>query len=407
MKILLMHRNFPAQFIHIASALGKMKEHQVLFLTGREDAEMEGVQKIVYKRLGAASSEIHPYLRSVEDTVLDGQAAAEAAIKLREQGFIPDLIYGASGWGPTLYMKDIFPKTPMLGYFEWFYNAHGADVDFGVKSVKADDEARLRIKNAPILLDLQACDRGICPTYWQHSQFPPEYAQKISVLHDGIDTDECCPKATTGLSLPQQGIDLTMGEEIITYVGRGMEPYRGFPQFMHALELVLKRRPKAHAVIVGNEGSFYSAPPSNGKSFKEIMLERLDLDLNRVHFTGPLSRELYLKVLQASSTHVYLTVPFVLSWSFLEAMSCGCSIVASSTKPVMEVVNDGVNGYLVNMLSPTEIAAKVEEALENKTASKVIGYRARETVLERYSLMRLLPRHFQIMNEVVMNGRME
>lgn len=405
MNILLMHRNFPAQFVHIADYLRRFSEHKVVFLTNRADVDMSGVHKVVYQTKRAVSKKTHSFLQGLEEAVLEGQAAEEATFALKQQGFRPDVIYGHSGWGAPLFMKDVYPDVPLMGYFEWFYHPYGADVDFGGRTVTPDDEARLRMKNTPILLDLEACSCGVSPTYWQQSRFPLEYVNKIKVIHDGVNTQWCAPKPGP-LVLPDKGLDLSQVPEIITYVGRGMEPYRGFPQFMEALDIVLRRRPQAHAVIVGNQKDvFYSPQRRDGKSYKDIVLETLDLDMTRVHFTGHLPKHQYLQVLQASSVHVYLTVPFVLSWSMLEAMSCGCMLVASDTQPVREVVNHGVTGLLADMLKPQELAERIEEALVEKRQAQAMRRRARELILDRYDLNRVLPRHLELIQQVAQAGR--
>jgi glycosyltransferase involved in cell wall biosynthesis len=330
------------------------------------------------------------------------------AEQLKARGFVPDVVYGHSGWGPTLFIKDIFPQAKLLCYFEWFYHAHGTDADFDPSDpLTADDEARIRLKNAPILIDLYSCDRGLSPTYWQRQQFPLEYHSKITVLHDGIDTNFFCPKPGAKLVLPRINLDLSQAEEIVTYVARGMEPYRGFPQFIEAVALLQERRPQCHVVIVGENRVAYGKKLPDGKTYKEVMLEKFPLDLSRVHFTGRLPYPEYLQVLQASSAHVYLTRPFVLSWSMLEVLSAGCLLVASKTAPVTEVIQDGVNGLLVDFFSPQEICDRLEKALSHPDKMAAIRAKARETILERYDLSQLLPQHLQwIQQQEDCNGKL-
>lgn len=253
----------------------------------------------------------------------------------------------------------------------------------------------------PILLDLYSCDYGICPTHYQHSQFPAEFRKKLAVQHDGVDTDYYQPRSGTKLVLPQVDLDLSEADEIITWVERGMEPYRGFPQFMQAVEILLKRRTKCQFVIVGADRVAYGRPAPEGKSYKELMLERLSIDLTRVHFTGLLPPNMYRQVLQASSVHVYLTRPFVLSWSALEAMSAGCLLVASDTAPVREVIEHGVNGLLVDFFSPEQIADAVEYALDHPQEMTAIRARARQTILEKYALKKLLPQKVALLQDVL------
>ncbi|MEH1824595.1 MAG: glycosyltransferase family 4 protein [Nostoc sp.] len=398
MKILFLHPNFPSQFRNLAIVLGKDPNYQVVFGTNRREGEIAGVYKAIYTPSREAAPQTHHYVRNLENAVLTAQAVYRVAEKLKAEGFVPDIVYGHSGWGPTLFMKDVFPKAELLCYFEWFYHAHGSDADFDPNEpLNADDECRIRVKNAPILTDLYSCDRGLSPTNWQRQQFPKEYHRKLTVIHDGVDTQYFVPKPGAKLVLPRINLDLSHVEELVTYVGRGMEPYRGFPQFMETVALLQQRRPKCHVVVVGEDRVAYGKNLPDGKTYKQLMLEKLSLDLSRLHFTDRLPYNEYLQVLQASSAHVYLTRPFVLSWSMLEVMAAGCLLVASKTSPVLEVVQDGVNGLLVDFFSPDNIANRVEEALNNPQEMSAIRANARETILKRYDLAKLLPQHLQWM----------
>lgn len=401
MRVLILHPNFPAQYRHIATALGSDPENQVIFGTSNERPEwvIPGVRKVLFTPSRNPRPETHHYVRPLESAVLCGQAVYRAAEKLKAEGFIPDIVCGHSGWGPTLFIKDIFPKTKLLCYFEWFYNAFGADADFDpADPLSADDILRIRVKNSSILIDLYSCDWGVSPTNWQKSQFPKEFHSKITVLHDGVDTEYFKPNPGAKLVLPN--LDLSGVDEIVTYVARGMEPYRGFPEFIESIAYIQERRPNCHVVIVGSERVCYGKSLPNGKTYKQEMLEKVPLDMSRVHFVGSLPYGLYLKVIQASSAHVYLTRPFVLSWSMIESMSTGCLVIGSDTAPVTEVIRDGENGLLVDFFSPKQIAARVDEVLNHPTRMAEIRAKARQTVLERYALSDLLPRHLQLIKDV-------
>ncbi|MEH1943812.1 MAG: glycosyltransferase family 4 protein [Nostoc sp.] len=398
MKILFLHPNFPSQFRNLAIVLGKDPNCQVVFGTNRREGEIPGVFKAIYTPSREAAPQTHHYVRNLENAVLTAQAVYRVSEKLKAEGFVPDIVYGHSGWGPTLFMKDVFPKAELLCYFEWFYHARGSDADFDPNDpLNADDECRIRVKNAPILTDLYSCDRGLSPTNWQRQQFPKEYHSKLTVIHDGVDTKYFVPKPGAKLVLPRINLDLSHVEELVTYVGRGMEPYRGFPQFMETVALIQQRRPKCHVVVVGEDRVAYGKNLPDGQTYKQLMLEKLSLDLSRLHFTDRLPYNEYLQVLQASSAHVYLTRPFVLSWSMLEVMAAGCLLIASKTQPVLEVVQDGVNGLLVDFFSPHNIANRVEEALNNPQEMQAIRANARETIIKRYDLAKLLPQHLQWM----------
>ena len=401
MRFVFLHSNFPAQFVHLASYLAQNPENQVVFITACKEGQIPGVQKIIYNKAREVCAGTHRYLRGFENDVLQGQAVYRELAKLKQQNFVPDLVYAHCGWGLPIFIKDIFPESKLMCLFEWFYQAKGSDVDFDPSDpLSEDDKLRLRVKNSSLLLNLNSCDWGVSPTYWQHRQFPLEYQSKISVIHEGINTDFIKPNNDIKLVLPEIGLDLSNAKEIITYVARGMEPYRGFPQFIEAVRLITEERPRCHVVIVGADRVAYGKTLPEGKTYKESMLENVKLDMSRVHFTGLLPKVDYLKVLQASSVHVYLTRPFVLSWSLLEAMAAECLVVASNTAPVTEVITDGVNGLLVDFFSPSQIANKVIDALKYQQDYRELRSKARETIMERYALYKLLPAHLNLMTRI-------
>lgn len=401
MRALFLHPNFPAQYRHIITALGADPNNQVVFGTKNERPEWKipGVRKALFKPTRDPSSETHQYVRSLESAVLYGQAVYRVAEQLKSKGFVPDIICGHSGWGPTLFVKEAFPDTPLLCYFEWFYHARGSDADFDpAEPLTVDDMARIRVKNTPILVDLYTCDWGLSPTHWQRSQFPSEFQPKLSVIHDGVDTHYFKPNPGAKLVLPE--LDLSHVEELVTYVARGMEPYRGFPEFIEAVAYIQERRPNCHVVVVGSERVCYGKSLPNGESYKAHMLKKVPLDMSRIHFVGALPYGQYLKVIQASDAHIYLTRPFVLSWSMIESMSTGCLIVGSDTPPVREVIKDGYNGLLVDFFSPKQIADRVDEVLDHPDRMAEIRQRARETVVERYNLSDLLSQQLKLITEV-------
>lgn len=401
MNILFLHRNFPAQFRHIAVELAKDPNNNVVFITNNNDLNIEGINKIVYKLKREVPKNCHRYLNFYEDSIIHGQAAAEVALALKAQGFIPDIIYGHT-WGPTMFMKDIFPDTPLLCYFEWFYNIEGADVGFDGKISNVDDRAKLRCKNSHLLVDLYSCDAGISPTHWQKNQFPNEFHDKIRVIHDGVDTDFCTPNTNATFFIKDKGLELTAKDEIVTYATRGMEAYRGFPEFMRAIERLLKNRPNTHVVIAGEDRVCYGPKLAN-TTYKELMLRELDLDMERVHFVGGLPFNEYVRLLQISSAHVYLTYPFVLSWSLLDAMSIGCCIIASNTKPVLELMKNNYNGLLVDFYDVNQLVEKIEFALDNQDKMQELRYNARKTIVDNYALKDLLPKHIDFIRNLITN----
>lgn len=394
MNILFLHRNFPAQFRHIAAALAQDPSNKVFFITNNDKLNLPNIHKVFYKPKREVPKNCHRYLRFYEESIIHAQATAEAALALKNQGFVPDVIYGHT-WGQTMFMKDVFPDVPLLCYFEWFYNSDGGDMGFDGKELNIDELAKLRCKNSHLLVDLYSCDAGICPTKWQHSQFPKKFQDTIKVLHDGVDTDFCVPNNEVKFYIKDKDLTLTKQDEVITYATRGMEAYRGFPEFMRAAAKLLKKRPNLHVVIGGEDRVCYG-PQIMGTTYKEMMLKELpEMDLDRVHFVGGLPFNEYVNLLQISSAHVYLTYPFVLSWSLLDAMSCGCPIVASNTAPVTEVMQDNYNGILFDFYNVDEQLEKIEYALDNKDKMEELRHNARKTIVDNYALKNLLPQHIE------------
>ncbi len=405
MNILFLHRNFPAQFRHIAQEMAKDPNNKVVFITNNDKLQLPNINKIIYKLRREVPKNCHRYLRFYEESIIHGQATAEAALALKNQGFKPDVIFGHT-WGNTMFMKAIFPDVPLLCYFEWFYNPEGADVGFDGKQLNEDGRAKLRCKNSHLLVDLYSCDAGISPTNFQKSQFPKEFHHKIKVLHDGVDTDFCRPNKDAKFLIKDKNIELSAKDEVITYATRGMEAYRGFPEFMRAVEKLLKKRPNAQVIIAGEDRICYG-PKLSGTTFKEMMLKELsDLDMNRVHFVGGLPFNEYVKLLQISSAHVYLTYPFVLSWSMLDAMSVGCCIVASNTEPVLEFMKDNYNALFVDFYDVDGLVKKVEYALDNKDKMQEIRHNARKTIVENYALKDLLPQHIEYLKSLALQGNL-
>jgi glycosyltransferase involved in cell wall biosynthesis len=393
MKILLLHQNFPGQFRHLAPALAG-QGHDVCALGLNSPAGSDrGLRVINYaEALKSRTASFAPGARidDWQSKVLRGHAAADAMLALRANGFIPDVVFAHSGWGEALFVRSVFPDTRLLVYAEYFYGAREGDVGFDPEFSRpsAEDAQRVTLKNTHLLHALSACDAALSPTEFQRVQHPAWAQEKIRVIHEGIDTGLFKPDPSASVQLKSTGLTLRPGDEVITFVARHLEPYRGYHIFMRALPLLQKLRPQARIVIVGGDGVSYGAPAPSGESWKSVFLKEVggQIDLGRIHFVGKVPHHLLTQLMQVSAVHVYLTYPFVLSWSLLEAMSIACLIVASDTAPVREVIENGKNGILVDFFDPDALAKNVALALANRDQLKGLRDAAREAIVRKYDL---------------------
>ncbi|MGA3890980.1 glycosyltransferase family 4 protein [Ralstonia nicotianae] len=406
MRLLFIHQNLPGQFRHLLSYYMKRKDVEIFGIGERRWVKENlpnipaGCRVLVYDLPEVKREKPNPYMLSTSSAVERGQAVVRLLQMLKAQGFIPDVVYAHPGWGESLFVKDVFPACRLVHYCEFFYRAIGQDVGFDPEYPSSFDEILgLRVRNAAHLLSLDAMDVGITPTHWQLRCFPEPYQKKIHVIHDGIDTKKVRPDSSAEIQLPN-GKVLMGANEVVTFVNRNLEPSRGFHTFMRSLPELLAARPNAQVVIIGGDGVSYGKPSSFG-SYRLQMLNELGkrLPLDRIHFLGRIPYDKYLKVLQISSVHVYLTYPFVLSWSLLEAMAAGCLVIGSDTSPVREIIEDGKNGLLVDFFSPDKMTGLIGAALMGAGELKKLRLSARGTVVEKYDLMeKCLPRQMEILD---------
>lgn len=341
--------------------------HNVISIGSETALGCKNVKIVRYKNARSVSKTTHPYLHPYEKAIIRGQAVARILLNMKKQAFYPDIVIAHPGWGESLFVKDIFPRCKLVHFCEYYYHAEGADMGFDPEFGRDPEAAAsLRVLNSLHLTNIENCDLAITPTQWQLSLHPQAYRDKIKVIHEGIDTDRMKEGIESKITLPD-GKVIEKGQEVVTYVARNLEPYRGFHVFMRSISELLKVRPECQVVVVGGDGVSYGRKPKNGKTWREVMIEELDLDLTRIHFLGNVPHQSYRNVLNVSAVHIYMTYPFVLSWSLLEAMSTGCLIIASNTAPVKEVINNGKNGILVDFFDHIALAKQTAEALENQS----------------------------------------
>lgn len=397
MKILLVHQNFPGQFLYLGPEL-KRRGHEVLALTDSGNKRESTVETLRYRHDPPQVDPKACRLGRNYTTQSDrGVTVARACLRLRrETGYVPDVIFGHSGWGETLFLKEVWPEAKLIVYAEFYYRGRGADVGFdvGAGDSSFDHVLIAQGRTAHLGQALLHADAGVSPTEWQASTYPPALRRMIEVIFDGVDSDAVQPNPAASVTLPD-GRQLRAGDEVLTFVNRNLEPYRGYHSFMRALPDVLSARPKAQVVIVGGDEVSYGPPPKDGRRWKDIYLDEVRdrLDLSRVHFLGKVPYPTFVSLMQVSRAHAYLTYPFVLSWSMLEAMSAGALVIGSDTAPVREVIRHGENGLLVDFFDIAGWSRTLTEALEAPGRFLQLREAARQTVLERYDLRSVcLPR---------------
>jgi glycosyltransferase involved in cell wall biosynthesis len=402
MKILFVHNNFPGQFRHLAQALARDPKMTIVGVGSATSRPVPGVRLVKYSLNSVDVSATHPFARRFDVECYRAEQVLYSLTSLVSSGFIPDVIVAHPGWGETLPLRTIFPHARILLYCEFFYGTEGRDVGFDPEfpQTGADGKVALHLKNAATLLALNECDVGLSPTLWQRSTYPEIYKRMIRVVHEGVDTDVVRPTADAMFRL-SSGRSLRREDEVVTFVARNLEPLRGYHIFMRSLPKILRERPRAQILVIGEDRTYYGASPPAGKTWKSIFLNEVRdrIDSKRVHFTGRLAYGDYLKALQVSSAHVYLTYPFVLSWSCIEALSCGCVVIGSDTSPVREVIN-GENGVLVPFFDHEQLANRAIEALAQPRRFRSMRAAARRTAVEQFDLQTIsLPQTMALLRE--------
>lgn len=389
MNILFVHQNMPGQFKHLAPFLA-VQGHRVAFLTKRENLDLPGVMRVNYPAPPGPAAQAHPFAVRYDAAVRFGERAANRLAQLAGEGFVPDLIIGHSGWGETLFLKQICPSARLIVFSEFYYVNDGADVGFDpAERPTRRTRYRSHARNAHLLLALQDADAIVSPTQWQKQVHPASLRDGINVIFDGIDVSQVRPDANARVTLAD-GRVLKPGDKVVTYVARNLEPYRGFPTFMRSLAALQRRHPDAEILVVGGNEVSYGSKPREFATWREAMMAEVNFDASRVHWLGKLPYRRYLDVLRVSAAHIYLTYPFVLSWSCFEALAAGALVVGSDTPPVREVVVPGVNGLVTDFFDAAALADKVAAVLDRPADFAPLRAAARETIVSRYATDRCL-----------------
>ena len=404
MKLLFVHQNFPGQFLHLAPEMERWG-HDVRAIA---DAANGAGELVPTRRYSFKPEPVDAKLARLgrNYTVMSdrGVVVARLARQMRAEGYVPDVIFGHSGWGETLFLKEVWPEARLLVFAEFYYRGTGADTGFDpeFQGSTFDQVMIAQGRAAHLGQALVHADRGLSPTHWQADSHPPLLRRNIEVIFDGVDCDRLTPNPQARFTLPD-GRVLHRGDEVLTFVNRNLEPYRGYHTFLRALPGVLAARPQAQVVIVGGNEVSYGQPPKGGGSWKEIFLNEVRdrLDLSRVHFVGRVPYARLVDLLHVSRVHAYLTYPFVLSWSMVETLAAGTLVVGSNTAPVAEVIQDGVTGRLVDFFDIKGWSAALTDALARPEAYLQMREAARTMARERYDLRSVcLPRQIDLLTRL-------
>jgi glycosyltransferase involved in cell wall biosynthesis len=404
MHVIFVHQNFPAQFGHIASYLVKTRGIRCSFVSQYPPGHADGIERIQYHVQGGATEKTHYCSRTFENAIWHSHAIFEA---LRARPDIrPDLIVAHSGFLSTTFLRELYSDSAIINYFEYYYWTSDSDMDFRPDFPFPEiNKLRARARNAILLMDLEGCDQGYSPTAWQRSRLPEIFQSKIQVIFDGIDTELWRPRPGFPRRIGNWAVP--EGMKVVTYVARGMESIRGFDLFMKMAKLLGERRKDVVFVVVGQDRICYGGDQDviGNRTFKEWVLAQDNYDLSRFQFTGLLPTPVLAELFAVSDLHVYLTVPFVLSWSLMNALACGTTVLASDTAPVREMIAHGKNGLLTDFFDVEAMAKLASEVLDQPGDYKALGQSAVEMIQNQYSLEVCLPRMLQLYESALARRR--
>ena len=408
--IIFIHQNFPAQYKHLAPLLAQNKNYDVHSMS-LADFTSEGVDHHKYVLEAGNTKGIHPLAQEFEAKIIRANSLHKVAVEMKNDGIMADLIIAHPGWGESLFVKNVWPNAKVISYLEFFYYSNNADVDFDPE-FKFDNQFlanKLSARNAPIVLDLYQSDHVVTPTEFQASLAPETFRDKLTIIHEGIDTELL--KRNDDIKIDINGNVLTNDNKIVLYIARNLEPYRGYHSFIRSIPGVLKNHPDAYILVVGGHDVSYGHKPPEGKNFSDIFFKEVKDNLNKkernifekqVLFLGWLDYEKLIKLMQICTTHVYLSYPFVLSWSLLESMSCESIIIGSNTKPVKEVIKHNKTGLLVDFFDYKEISNAISSVLSSPKGFEKIRKSARDLIIDKFDLHKVsIPKYLELIERAL------
>ena len=414
-EVLCMHQNFPGQYRSLAPELNKLGRYNIRSLSIKEEGAITGIPHYSYNVTNGSNPGTHSLAQEFETKMIRAEAAALKCIEFKKAGYTPDIILGHPGWGETLLVKDVWPNVKLLTFFEFYYNSSNSDIDF---DNTLDEDltppggfplvSKLTARNHTGLMALSQSDAIVSPTKFQASTAPLIFRDKINIIHDGVDTGLLKKSDTAFIEVTKDGdpdnkIRLTQKDKVLTFVNRNLEPYRGYHILMRALPEILDKHPDTNVLIVGGDGTSYGAAAPKGTTHKDIYYNKVKESLkgSNVRFVGRVPYNTLISMLSITTAHIYLTYPFVLSWSMLEAMSLESLIIGSKTGPVEELIENNKNGLLIDFLDHKQLAKTAIEVLDSPNDYNELRKNARNTIVENYDLHSIcLPKHLQLIKSL-------
>ncbi len=421
MRFLFVHPNFPGQYLHLVRML-RNNGHEVVFVTRPNENRMRAVRKVDYQVDDEPNPNTYLPARAYESALRRADAVGSVAGQLKAEGFAPDLIIGHHGWGDLLNLQDVWEGVPLLGYLEFYYHARGFETGFD-PLMPADPglASQVRARNAVNHAALINPGWGQTPTEFQLSTYPEVFRNRILLIPEGVDLETCAPDpiardAPLGLAEMAGDPEIAAGlgdasvlplDQLITYVNTYLEPVRGMQTMMLALPRLLAR-PDVRVVVLGTEKRKGYGPQLGEQSWKTYFLRQVRgrFDESRLHFLGLVAHDNHLRLLRRSDCHVFLTYPFVVSWSLREALACGCAVVASDTAPVREFIRPGWNGVLTPFFDHDALADRILEVLGDRGRAATLRANARAYAEEHLSIKRTLTTYISAINRLTGRERL-
>ena len=375
MNLLFIHSNFPGQFLELAPYLAKHSSGRTVFLTESDNPQgidLTGVEVVQCLPHRQPADGVHDYLRPAEEAVLRGQSALRAVLQLIKQGFKPDvaIVHGGEGFG--LYLKTLLPNLRLVSYMEWYFRPETSKYLY--EDFQLNDSLSIQTRNWPILQELILADVVVAPTTWQRQQFPMPWRDQIKVIFDGVNTNLFRPSQARSRPLLtlQSGtngevIQIPESVPLLTYATRGMEPLRGFAEFMRAAAFAQRQIPNLHVLVAGKDRVAYSYSSKHETgSWRLQLLDELreQLDLNRLYFPGLVNYGELRQIFQRSDLQCYFSRPYVISWGLYQVAACGSPLLVNRFPGVEGIFRDLQKVVLVDLEDQSKLDLQVVRTLQ-------------------------------------------